>query len=46
MRIGIDRSVNQADVADYVLSSFKKEEINLIEDKMNEIEELIQKFVK
>jgi peptidyl-tRNA hydrolase len=31
--------VNQDDVADYVLSNFKKEEKNIIEDKMNEIEE-------
>jgi peptidyl-tRNA hydrolase len=29
------------DVADYVLSSFKKEEKNIIDDKMNEIAKMI-----
>jgi PTH1 family peptidyl-tRNA hydrolase len=45
LRIGVDRPVHQDDVADYVLSWFKKEEKRLIEDKMNDIEELIQKFL-
>jgi peptidyl-tRNA hydrolase len=38
--------MHQDDVSDYVLSSFKKEEKNLIEDKMGEIEELVQKFLQ
>ncbi|MFA6255619.1 MAG: aminoacyl-tRNA hydrolase [Candidatus Absconditabacterales bacterium] len=45
LRIGVDRPVNQDQVADYVLSNFKKEEKDTIEDKMNEIEKLIQKFL-
>ena len=45
LRIGISRPANQNDVADYVLQSFKKEEKNLIDDKMNDIEGLIQKFL-
>jgi len=32
-------------VADYVLSNFKKEEKNLIDDKMNEIEKYIRQFL-
>lgn len=46
LRIGVDRPVDQNMVADYVLHPFKKEEKNLIDDKMNEIEELIQKFLQ
>ncbi len=45
LRIGVDRPANQQDVADYVLSNFKKEEKNLIDDKAGEIEEYIKKFV-
>ena len=45
LRIGVDRPANQQDVADYVLSTFKKEEKNLIDDKAGEIEEYIKKFV-
>lgn len=45
LRIGIDRPVNQNDVADYVLGNFKKEEKNLIEDKMSEIEKCIFDFL-
>lgn len=45
LRIGVDRPSNQDQVADYVLSNFKKEEKKLIEDKMSDIEELIQKFL-
>lgn len=45
LRIGVDRPTNQADVADYVLSIFKKEEKEKIEDKMNEIEKYIREFI-
>lgn len=45
LRIGVDRPASQQDVADYVLSTFKKEEKNLIDDKAGEIEEYIKKFV-
>jgi peptidyl-tRNA hydrolase len=45
LRIGVDRPVNQHDVADYVLHPFKKEEKKLIENKMSEIEEFIQSFL-
>ena len=45
LRVGISRPTNQNDVADYVLHAFKKEEKNLIDDKMNSIEGLIQKFL-
>lgn len=45
LRIGVDRPTNQADVADYVLRSFKKEEKNLIDDKANEIEKYIKEFL-
>jgi peptidyl-tRNA hydrolase len=43
--VGISRPANQNDVADYVLHAFKKEEINLIDNKMNQIQEAIQKFL-
>jgi PTH1 family peptidyl-tRNA hydrolase len=46
LRIGIDRPVDQKEVADYVLSSFKKEEKNVIEDKMSEIETYIHHFIE
>jgi PTH1 family peptidyl-tRNA hydrolase len=46
IRIGIGRPSNQNDVADYVLQSFKKEEKNLIDDKINDIEKCIQQFLK
>ncbi len=46
LRIGVDRPVNQDDVADYVLSPFKKEEKVLIEDKMSEIEKYIHHFIE
>jgi len=45
LRIGVDRPANQDDVADYVLSTFKKEEKALIEDKMSEIEGYIVEFL-
>ena len=45
LRIGVDRPVNQNDVADYVLWNFKKEEKILIEDKMSEIEKYIFEFL-
>ncbi|MFA7717223.1 MAG: aminoacyl-tRNA hydrolase [Candidatus Absconditabacterales bacterium] len=57
LRIGIDRPktglVHKGglphklmDVADYVLSSFKKEEKNIIDDKMNEIAKMIGDFLE
>ena len=46
LRVGVDRPTNQAHVADYVLTSFKKEEKNLIDDKMNAIEEYIYSFIR
>ncbi|MCX6823302.1 MAG: aminoacyl-tRNA hydrolase [candidate division SR1 bacterium] len=54
LRIGVDRPANQDDashgrsteVADYVLSDFKKEEKKRIEDKMSEIEDYISEFLK
>lgn len=45
LRIWVDRPVHQDDVADYVLSSFKKEEKNLIDDKAGEIETCINNFI-
>lgn len=45
LRIGVDRPMNQDDVADYVLSTFKKEEKMIIEEKMREIEKLIKEFL-
>lgn len=45
IRIWIDRPANQDNVADYVLYPFKKEEKNLIDDKMNHIEEYIHNFL-
>lgn len=52
LRIGVDRPMNQNDashgrsteVADYVLSNFRKEEKSLIDDKMNDIEKYIFEF--
>jgi len=44
LRIGVDRPAHQEDVADYVLHPFKKEEKNLIDDKMDEIGKLIKTF--
>ena len=45
LRIGVDRPVNQLDVVDYVLNWFTKEEKNLIDDKMNDIETYITTFL-
>ena len=45
LRIGVDRPANQDDVADYVLSNFKKEEKNLIEDMISDIEAYIFSFI-
>ena len=44
LRIGVDRPVKE-DVADYVLSNFKKEEIVLIYDKLIFISDLIRDFL-
>lgn len=45
LRIWVDRPVNQDQVAEYVLSTFKKEEKKSIESKMGEIEDQIKKFI-
>ena len=45
LRIGVDRPANQDDVADYVLHPFKKEEKNLIDDKVNDIMNSIEEFL-
>lgn len=45
LRIGVDRPNNQDDVANYVLSPFTQEEKNLIDNKMNHIEEYIITFL-
>lgn len=45
LRIGVDRPAYQANVADYVLWNFKKEEKESIESKMDEIENQIKKFI-
>lgn len=45
LRIGVDRPLNQSDVADYVLSIFTKEEKNIIEDQISEIEKFIMEFL-
>ena len=45
LRIGVNRPDNQDYVAEYVLTSFKKQEKNLIDDKMNQIEDTITTFL-
>ncbi len=45
LRIGVDRPIDQDEVADYVLHPFAKEEKNLIDDKMNHIHDAIQTFL-
>jgi PTH1 family peptidyl-tRNA hydrolase len=46
IRIWVDRPVHQKDVVDYVLSKFKKEEIEVIENKFEEIEKYVQEFLE
>ncbi len=45
LRIGVDRPINQAEVSDYVLSSFRKEEKKTIESKIDEVEKYIMEFI-
>ncbi len=45
IRIWVDRPNNQDYVADYVLSNFKKEEIDIIETKFDQIEKFIKEFL-
>ncbi|HRX63705.1 MAG TPA: aminoacyl-tRNA hydrolase [Candidatus Absconditabacterales bacterium] len=45
VRIGIDRPLSVDQVSDYVLSNFKKEEIEKIQDKYLDIEGLISEFL-
>ena len=45
VRIWVDRPDNSDYVADYVLSNFKKEEIENIEKKFDEIENFIKEFL-
>lgn len=46
LRIWVDRPNNQADVADYVLHSFEKEEKEMIDDKIDEIKKYIMEFIQ
>lgn len=46
IRIGVDRPLDNAFVADWVLSSFKPEEKKLLEEKYDEVEKLIREFLK
>lgn len=45
IRIWVDRPANQNYVADYVLSPFKKEEREIIDLKLSEIENFIKEFL-
>ena len=45
LRIGVDRPANQAEVSNYVLHPFGKEEQEVIEGKMSEIEKCIMEFI-
>ncbi|MFZ2150536.1 MAG: aminoacyl-tRNA hydrolase [Candidatus Absconditicoccaceae bacterium] len=45
IRIGIDRPENSDYVAEYVLSNFKKEEIENIVGKFDEIEDFVKEFL-
>lgn len=45
IRIWVDRPANQAHVADYVLSNFKKEEIEFIQDKYLDIIDIIREWI-
>lgn len=46
IRIGVDRPKNPDFVSDWVLSSFKTEERELLEEKYDEVEKLIWEFLK
>jgi len=46
IRIGVDRPLDNKFVADWVLSTFKPEEKELLEEKYNEVEKLIWEFLK
>ena len=46
VRIWIDRPIEQSQVSDYVLSNFKKEEIEKIQYKYLDFEKLIFEFLK
>lgn len=46
IRIGVDRPLDNAFVADRVLSSFKPEEKKLLAERYNEVEKLIWGFLK
>lgn len=45
LRIGVDRPANQNDVADYVLSTFKPEEKELLAEQEEKIQWLINEFL-
>ncbi|HPC34655.1 MAG TPA: aminoacyl-tRNA hydrolase, partial [Candidatus Absconditabacterales bacterium] len=45
IRIGVDRPAIQSQVSDYVLSSFKKEEIEKIQDRYLDFEKIIFEFI-
>jgi len=46
IRIGVDRPLDNNFVTDWVLSSFKPEEKKLLEEKYDEVEKMIDKFLK
>ncbi len=46
IRIGVDRPLDNKFVADWVLSTFKPEEKKLLEEKYNEVENLLWEFLK
>lgn len=45
LRIGVDRPINKEDVADYVLTNFKKEEREKIEDQYTTLLKYIHEFL-
>lgn len=46
MRIGVDRPAVQSQVSDWVLGGFRPEERTVLQEKEQEIFELIEKFLK
>lgn len=46
LRIGVDRPVVSSQVSDWVLSGFKPEERQLLNEKRDQIFELIEEFLK
>lgn len=46
LRIGVDRPTVSSQVADWVLSSFKSEEKDLLQKKQDEVFDLIEQFLR